>query len=55
METSEPEEIPFEGELITISAKGRFEIETLDKRRLFGTFSIDLLEKNERISYSRLL
>lgn len=45
MEISEPEDIDFEGELITISAKGKFEIETLDKRRLFGTFSIDLLEK----------
>jgi hypothetical protein len=45
LEISEPEEIEFEGELITISAKGKFEIETLDKKRLFGTFSIDLLEK----------
>lgn len=45
MEISEPEEIEFEGELITISAKGKFEIETIDKKRFFGTFSIDLLEK----------
>ncbi|MGG6229732.1 hypothetical protein [Tenacibaculum sp. SDUM215027] len=45
IEISEPQEIEFEGELITISAKGKFEIETIDKKRLFGTFSIDLLEK----------
>ena len=45
MEITEPEEIEFEGELITISAKGKFEIETTEKQRLFGTFSIDLLEK----------
>ncbi|GFD78134.1 hypothetical protein KUL118_09960 [Tenacibaculum sp. KUL118] len=45
IEISEPQEIEFEGELITISAKGKFEIETIDKKRLLGTFSIDLLEK----------
>lgn len=45
IEISEPEEIDFEGELITISAKGRFEILTLGNQRLFGVFSIDLLGK----------
>ncbi len=47
MEISEPVEIEFEGELITISAKGKFEIFTLDKKLLYGNFSTDLLKKME--------
>ncbi len=42
---SEPEEIDFEGELITISLKGKFEILTNEKIRYFGQFSNDLLDK----------
>lgn len=47
LEISEPEEIEFEGELITISAKGKFEIQTVNNQRLYGTFSNDLLPKME--------
>jgi hypothetical protein len=42
---SEPEDIHFEGELITISSKGRFEIQTRKQATLFGHFSSDLLQK----------
>jgi len=42
---SEPEEIDFEGELITISLKGKFEILTSERIRYFGQFSNDLLDK----------
>jgi hypothetical protein len=45
MKISEPEDISFEGELITISSKGRFEIQTTRHTTLFGHFSSDLLEK----------
>lgn len=45
MVISEPIELEFEGELITISAKGKFEILTAENQRLYGSFSNDLLEK----------
>lgn len=45
MVISEPVELEFEGELITISAKGKFEILTSENQRLYGSFSNDLLEK----------
>lgn len=35
---SEPEEISFEGEIITLSLKGRFEIFSVDKERFYGSF-----------------
>lgn len=35
---SEPEEINFEGEIITLSLKGRFEIFSVDKERFYGSF-----------------
>lgn len=44
---SEPEIIEFEGELITISAKGKFELYTVEKQRIVGNFSNDLLPKME--------
>lgn len=49
LEISEPEEIEFEGELITISAKGKFEILTVTNQRLYGTFSNELLPKMEEL------
>ncbi|WP_291125270.1 hypothetical protein [Flavobacterium sp. UBA6031] len=42
---SEPIDIEFEGELITISSKGKFELQTTNNLHLFGHFSNDLLEK----------
>lgn len=42
---SDPEIIEFEGELITISAKGKFELYTIDNHRIVGNFSNDLLPK----------
>jgi len=45
MEIFPPEEISFEGELITISSKGKFEIQTVENMRFFGNFPRDLLEK----------
>ena len=41
---SEPEEVDFEGEIITLSLKGRFEIFTVDKERFYGTFPNELIE-----------
>jgi hypothetical protein len=43
MEISDPIEISFEGELITISSRGKFEIETTENQRFFGSFSSDLM------------
>ena len=45
MKISQPIDIEFEGELITISSKGKFEILSSEKFTLFGQFSNDLLEK----------
>lgn len=45
MTISQPIDIDFEGELITISSKGKFEIQTVENTHLFGQFSNDLLEK----------
>lgn len=42
---SEPIDIEFEGELITISAKGRFELKTTNDQHFYGQFSNDLLDK----------
>lgn len=44
LKISEPEDIIFDGELITISSKGRFEIVTKENQRIFGNFSHELLE-----------
>jgi hypothetical protein len=44
LKISEPEDIPFEGELITISSKGKFEVVTEDDIRIFGNFSHELLD-----------
>lgn len=41
---SEPEEVDFEGEIITLSLKGRFEIFAVDKERFYGTFPNELIE-----------
>lgn len=41
---SEPEDIEFEGEIITLSIKGKFEIFTKDNERIFGTFPNNLIE-----------
>ncbi|HAR99904.1 MAG: hypothetical protein US57_C0015G0029 [Candidatus Moranbacteria bacterium GW2011_GWC2_37_73] len=45
MTISQPSDISFEGELVTISSKGKFEVQTIDNHRLYGQFSNDLLEK----------
>ncbi len=45
MTISQPTDIDFEGELITISSKGKFEVLTSNHYSLFGQFSSDLLEK----------
>ena len=42
---SEPEEISFEGKIITLSLKGRFEIFSTDKERFSGIFPNGLLEQ----------
>lgn len=44
IQLSEPEEVDFEGEIITLSLKGRFEIFTVDKERFYGTFPNELIE-----------
>jgi len=41
---SEPEEINFEGEIITLSLKGRFEILSNEKERFYGAFPNELTE-----------
>ncbi|RCW23132.1 hypothetical protein [Marinilabilia salmonicolor] len=45
MTISQPVDIDFEGELITISSKGKFEVQTNEDTHLYGQFSNDLLEK----------
>jgi len=45
---SQPVDIDFEGELITISSKGKFEIQTSEHMHLLGQFSNDLLEKMKK-------
>ena len=46
---SEPEEISFEGEIITLSLKGRFEIFSTDKERFYGTFPNELIEQIKQL------
>lgn len=46
---SEPEEISFEGEIITLSLKGRFEIFSVDKERFYGTFPNELTEQIKQL------
>lgn len=46
---SEPEEINFEGEIITLSLKGRFEIFSMDKERFYGTFPNELVEQIKQL------
>ena len=46
---SEPEEINFEGEIITLSLKGRFEIFSTDKERFYGTFPNELIEQIKQL------
>lgn len=41
---SEPEEISFKGEVITLSLKGKFEIFSKGKKRFYGTFPNELTE-----------
>lgn len=48
LDISMPEDITFEGELVMISSKGKFEILTKQNRSLFGKFSSDLLEKMKK-------
>lgn len=45
MDISKPEDFEFEGELITISSKGKFELLTKEDKHIIGKFSDDLLEK----------
>lgn len=44
IELTEPEEIAFEGEIITLSLKRKFEILSKDKERFYGTFPNELTE-----------
>lgn len=44
IELTEPEEIAFEGEIITLSLKCKFEILSKDKERFYGTFPNELTE-----------
>lgn len=46
---SEPEEIEFTGEIIALSAKGKFEILSYDKERFFGSFSNELMESIKQL------
>lgn len=46
---SEPIEINFEGEIITLSLKGRFEILSSDKERYYGTFPNELIEQIKQL------
>ncbi len=46
---SEPEEIYFEGEIITLSLKGKFEIFTKEKERLYGNFPNELVDKMKQL------
>src|SRR6185436_20085504 len=46
---SEPEEIDFVGEIITLSSKGKFEILSSDKERFTGSFSSDLMESIKQL------
>lgn len=46
---SEPEEIDFTGEIIALSAKGKFEIHSYDKERFFGSFSNELMESIKQL------
>jgi hypothetical protein len=46
---SEPEEIDFTGEIIALSAKGKFEILSYDKERFFGSFSNELMESIKQL------
>jgi hypothetical protein len=46
---SEPEEIEFEGEVITLSLKGKFEIFSIDKERFYGTFPNNLTEEIKQL------
>lgn len=44
IELSDPEEISFEGEIITLSLKGKFEILSVDRERFYGTFSYQMID-----------
>jgi len=46
---SEPEEITFVGEIITLSLKGRFEILSVENERFYGTFPNELVEQIKRL------
>lgn len=46
---SEPEEIDFTGEIVALSAKGKFEILSYDKERFFGSFSNELMESIKQL------
>lgn len=46
---SEPEEIEFTGEIITLSTKGKFEILSADKERFIGSFSNELMESMKQL------
>jgi hypothetical protein len=46
---SEPEEVDFTGEIITLSAKGKFEILSSDKERFIGSFSNELMQSIKQL------
>lgn len=46
---SEPEEIDFTGEIVALSAKGKFEILSYDKERFFGSFSNELMDSIKQL------
>lgn len=41
---SQPEEVDFEGEIVTLSLKGKFEIYTIERQMIHGTFPNSMIE-----------
>lgn len=51
---SEPEEINFIGEIITLSSKGKFEVVTIQNERFFGTFPNALIEEVKQLHIGQI-
>jgi hypothetical protein len=49
LQLDEPEEINFEGEIITLSMKSKFEILSVDKERFYGNFPSTLTEAIQQL------
>lgn len=50
IQMTEPEQVEFSGELIAISLRGQFEIRTIDKKTIKGTFPNNLLEEIKTVT-----